>query len=106
MPNWTSDRVPAARLGRPGTQRHKHQAPMDVLSDNAIAPTTSAQYPHPARPRRMDTTTETTRATTSLAETAEKHIARFSRARCCTEILVMKMVAETPTAIRATCGSP
>src|SRR6266478_1372805 len=100
------DAVPGARRGRPGTHRQRDHAPMDVVSGWATAPATSAQYPHPAHPSRIETATETARARMSLAETTEKRIARLSKARCRTEVLVMKIVTDMPTAARATRGSP
>src|ERR1019366_8983710 len=98
MANATMEAVPALRRARPGIQRHNVQAPMDVLSGRTTTPATSAQYPHPAQARRIDTATETAPARMSLTDTAEKHMARLMRAKCRTEVLVMKIVADTPTA--------
>src|SRR5581483_1406381 len=102
--NRTIAPVPIARLGRPGTQRHNIPAPTDWIRGRAIAPAISARYPQPAQPRMMDKITETRAATMSLAERAEKRIALFSRAKCNTEVLVTKIVSETPRATWATWG--
>ena len=80
------------------------KAPMDVLSDCATAPATSAQYPHPAQASKIEATTENARATMSLTETAEKRMALLRRARCRTEEQVMKIVDDIPTATSVTCG--
>src|ERR1019366_887776 len=106
MANATMEAVPALRRARPGIQRHNVQAPMDVLSGRATAPATSAQYPQPAQARRIDTATETAPARMSLTDTAEKRMARLSRATWRTEVLVMKIVTEIPRATCATRGSP
>ena len=63
-----------------------------MASGSATAPATSAQYPHAAQPRRIDTATETARARMSLVETTENRMARLRRARCWTETLVKKIV--------------
>jgi hypothetical protein len=54
---------------------------MLVLSGNAHALATSAQYPQPARARTIAAVTETALATTSFFAIAEKCIARFNSAR-------------------------
>jgi hypothetical protein len=54
---------------------------MEVARACAMTPATSAQYPHPAHAKQIETATETIREAMSLAETAEKHIARLSKAR-------------------------
>jgi hypothetical protein len=77
-----------------------------VASGSVTAPATSAQYPHPARPRTIDTVTDATRASMSLVETNENLRARLRRARCSTEILVRKIVADIATATGATRVSP
>src|SRR6266851_2385538 len=92
----TEDAVPAPRWGRPGTHRHMDHAPMDVASDWATAPATSAQYPHPAQPRRIESATETARAKMSLADTTVKSMARLRRARCKTDVLVIAIVTDMP----------
>jgi hypothetical protein len=42
----------------------------------------------------------------SFPDTAENRIARLRRARCKTEVLVRKILADIPSAIEATVGSP
>src|SRR5271165_2681389 len=96
--------IPGTRRGRLGTQRQRMKAPRDMLSDWAMAPATNAQYPHPAQARRIEATTETARATMSLAETTEKRMARLRRARCKTEVQAIKIVKDMPTATGITCG--
>src|SRR5581483_5510016 len=102
--NRTIAPVPIARLGRPGTQRHNIPAPTDWIRGRAIAPAISVWYTQPPQPRIIDKSTESTAATMSLAERAEKRIALFSRAKCNTEVLVMKIVREMPRATWATWG--
>jgi hypothetical protein len=46
----------------------------------------------------METPMETAEAARSLADTAVKRIARLSKARCRTEVLVTRMVKEMPRA--------
>src|SRR5205807_6553546 len=92
MANLTIAAVPTTRRGRFGIHLHWSQAPIVAVSGRAIAPATSAQYPPPAHANIMDATTETARASMSLAETAEKRIALFRRARCITETLLKSMV--------------
>src|SRR6266853_3294047 len=106
MANRTIALVPAARLGRLGIHRHNHQAPTQVESACATFPATSAQYPHPAQARRIDTTTETKRETISFAEVKEKNIARLRSAKCWTESVWMKMVMDMATLTCATRASP
>ena len=79
---------------------------MQVASGSATAPATSAQYPHAAQPRTIDTITDVVRATMSLADTRENCMARLSRARCMTEALERKIVADIATATGPTLGSP
>ena len=79
---------------------------MAVASGSATAPATSAQYPHAAHPRTIDTATETVRATMSFLETTENRMARLSSARCWTDRLVRKIVADIATVTRAMRGSP
>src|SRR6266849_1014089 len=104
MANRTREAVPTARRGTLGLHRHRYQPPMDWLSACATVPTTSAQYPQPAQARRIDTATERARATTSLPEVMEKRIARLRSARCKTEVLLIKIVKETPRAMSDTAG--
>src|SRR5258707_14192763 len=98
--------VPATRCGRVGTQPHRNQAPIEVAIGCAMAPATKAQYPHPFQPRIIDTLNETTLAKMSLADTIEKRRARFRRARCRTDVLVITIVRDIPAATCATRGSP
>ena len=66
---------------------------------------TSAQYLQPAQARKMERNVEKPRLEISFAESLEKSMARLRRARCTIELLVMKIVIETPTATGATRGS-
>src|ERR1043166_9091762 len=94
----TTEAVPVWRQGRLGVNLQRIQAPMQVLNGRATAPATNAQYPQPAQARLMEMNTERSLATISFAETSEKSIARLSRARCCTDMLVKKIEREIPTA--------
>src|SRR5579863_3751279 len=94
------------RRGRPGTHWQRIHAPTAVLNGRAQAPSTRAQYPHPARPKQTETMTETARAMMSLIATAENSIARFNNARCNTDRFARNIVADIPAAIGATCASP
>src|SRR5271157_3611431 len=102
--NCTMEAVPVTRRGWLGTQRQRMKAPREVLSDCAMQPATNAQYPQPAQARRIEAATETARATTSLAESAPKHMARLRKAKCKTEILVRKMVKDIAMATGVTWG--
>src|SRR5882672_11023105 len=97
--------APAARRGKLGFHWHMAQAPMDVLSACAITPAASAQYPHPAQPKRIEIITETIRARMSLIEIAEKRIARFRSARCKTDVLPTRIVGDIAKTTCATSGS-
>src|SRR5439155_9633580 len=98
--------VPAERRGRPGVHRHRVHAPTHAASGSAMAPATSAQYPHAAQPKTIDTVTEVARATRSLTDTRENRMARLRSARCMTETLERRIVADMATATLATLGSP
>src|SRR5712691_2823270 len=106
MAKRTVDLVPSWPRGAPGIHRHAFHAPSVVASGSATAPATSAQYPHAAQPRTIDTTTETVRATMSFLETAENLIARLRSARCWTDRLVRKIVADIATVTGVIRGSP
>src|SRR5204863_2381408 len=98
--------VPAERRGAPGIHEQRIHAPRHVVSGSATAPATSAQYPHPVQPRTIETVTAVARATRSFLDTIEKRRPRFSRARCSTDALERKIVADRATATGATRGSP
>src|SRR4029077_3825432 len=100
------DAVPAARRGRLGIHLHKYQAPTDWTSGLAMAPQTSAQYPHPTQASNIARATEIAPERTSMAEVTEKWRARFSSARCRTEVPLMNIVSDIPTATCATRWSP
>src|SRR5262249_51917611 len=104
MAKFTTPPVPGTRRGKPGVQRQRTQAPIVWVSGETIAETTSALYPQPARARMIATVKETAAATTSSAEVTENIIARLSRARCRTEVLVKKMVSDIAAATGATSG--
>jgi hypothetical protein len=96
--------VVAARRGIPGTHLQRTQAPIAWLSGCVTVPTTSAQTPHPAQARSMETPTETVREMMSFADRWVNCIARIRSARWTTEVLEMRIVKETPTAMCATRG--